>query len=331
MVRTALVTGATGFIGSAVVHKLVKRGWRVRAIVRAESDRQNIGDMPVDLIEGDLRDQVIQQKALQGIDDLFHIAADYRLWVPKPAEMYATNVDATVELLRAAGVAGVKRCVYTSSVATIGINASGQPADETTPSSLDQMIGHYKRSKFMAEEAVRLMVERDKLPIVIVNPAAPIGPRDRKPTPTGRMVVQAGRGNMPAYVDTGLNVVHVDDVAEGHLLAWERGVAGQRYILGAENLTLQTIFTDIAKLTGVRPPAMKLPVDAIMPIAYAADWAARTFSLGEPFVTVDGLQLARKKMFFTSKRAKDELGYAPRPAAEAFADAVAWFREHGYM
>ena len=331
MARRALVTGATGFIGSAVVRLLIDEGWHVRTIARAGGDRRNISDLPVTVIEGDLKDSTVQERALENIDDLFHVAADYRLWVPEPSEMYATNVDATVELLQAAVAAGVERCVFTSSVATLGILENGQPADESTPSGIDHMIGHYKRSKFLAEEAVKKLADQDGVPVVIVNPAAPIGPRDRKPTPTGRIVLQAGQGKVPAFVDTGLNVVHVDDVARGHLLAWQHGRIGERYILGSENLRLQEILNSISELCGKPPPRFELPVAAIMPVAHVADWFARTFGLSEPFVTVDGVKLAQKKMFFCSDKAIDELGYTPRPAIEAMADAVGWYRENGYL
>jgi dihydroflavonol-4-reductase len=243
--------------------------------------------------------------------------------------MYATNVDATVDLLRRAAAAGARRIVYTSSVATLGLRDDGVPADEDTPVREADMIGPYKRSKFVAEEAVRGLAA-EGLPIVIVNPTAPVGPRDVKPTPTGRMVIEAAAGRMPAFVDTGLNIVHVDDVARGHLLARDKGRVGARYVLGGENLSLAEILGRIAALTGGRAPRVRLPTAAVLPIAYAAEAWARV-SGKEPFVTVDGVRLARKRMFFSHARATAELGYAARPADEALTDAIAWFRDHGML
>ena len=327
---TTLVTGATGFIGSAVLRKLLEAGATVRALVRPESDRRNIEGLPVETVEGDLGDRASLERAVKGCTALYHAAADYRLWVRKPDELYKTNVEGTRNMMSAAGEAGVKRVVYTSSVAVLGLNADGSPADEDTPATVDDMIGHYKRSKFLAEKEVRRMVAEDGLSAVIVNPSSPVGPRDIKPTPTGRMVVEAAAGRMPAYVDTGLNLVHVDDVAEGHLLAFERGRVGERYILGAENLALRDILTEIAALTGRRPPRVRLPHNLVLPVAVIAEGWARISGGGEPMVTVDGVRLARKKMYFSCEKAMRELGYAPRPAAEALSDAVAWFRAFGY-
>src|SRR5580658_2844870 len=239
--------------------------------------------------------------------------------------MYRANVDGTRALMTAALAAGVGRIVYTSSVATLGLIADGSPADETTPSTLDDMVGPYKRSKFLAEEVVRGLVREQRLPAVIVNPSTPIGPRDVKPTPTGRMIVEAASGRMPAFVDTGLNLVHVDDVATGHLLAEERGRIGERYILGGENMTLATILRRIAALVGRKPPTVKLPIAAVWPVAVVAEAMGRLTGR-EPFVTLDGLRLARKIMFFSSAKAVRDLGYAPRPAEAGLADAIAWFR-----
>ncbi len=327
---TALVTGATGFVGSAVARGLLARGERVRVLARAGSDRRNLEGLDVEVVEGDLRDQAARRKAVQGAASLYHVAADYRLWTRDPAAMFATNVAATEGLLREAAEAGVSRMVYTSSVATLGLFPDGSEADEETPVSASDMIGPYKRSKFDAEERVRRLA-RDGLPIVIVNPTAPVGPRDVKPTPTGRTVVEAAAGRMPAFVDTGLNVVHVDDVAQGHLLAHDKGVVGERYILGAENLTLQQILARIAAQVNRRAPTLQIPNAAIMPIAYAAEFFARVFNTGEPFVTVDGLKLARKKMFFSSAKAARVLGYTARPVDEAIRDAIVWFRANNYL
>jgi dihydroflavonol-4-reductase len=266
--------------------------------------------------------------ALAGCGALFHVAADYRLWVRDPAAMYRANVDGTRALMQAALAAGVERVVYTSSVATLGLHDDGSAADETTPSTLADMIGPYKRSKFLAEEAVQALVRTAGLAAVIVNPSTPIGPRDVKPTPTGRMIVEAASGRMPAFVDTGLNLVHVDDVAAGHLLAEEQGAIGERYILGGENLSLAAILRRIAALTGRKAPTLSVPIPAIWPVALVAEAVGRV-SGHEPFVTRDGLRMARHKMFFSSAKAMARLGYAPRPAEAGIADAVAWFRQAG--
>lgn len=327
---TILVTGATGFVGSAVARQLVTRGEAVRVLVRSGGDRRNIADLPVEPVEGDLRDGASLARALRGCRALYHVAADYRIWVPRPDEIYETNVAGSTRLLRAAAAEGVGRIVYTSSVAVLGARPDGGSADEKTPVRLADMIGHYKRSKFLAEEAVRRLVRDEGLPVVIVNPSTPIGPHDIKPTPTGRLIVEAAAGRMPAFVDTGLNVAHVDDVAAGHVLAFERGVIGERYVLGGENLTLQQILTEIARLCGRRPPRLRLPHGLVLPIAYAAESISRVTGR-EPFVTVDGLRMARKKMFFSSAKAEAALGYRARPAKAALADAVAWFRKTGYL
>lgn len=326
----ALVTGATGFVGSAVARKLLAAGHDVRALVRAASDRRNLDDIAVEVVIGDLRDPASLAAALAGCDALFHVAADYRLWVPDPAGIYAVNVDGSRALIEAALAAGVGRVVYTSSVATLGLTSDGTPGHEDTPVALDHMIGHYKRSKFLAEAAVRNLIRDHGAPVVMVNPSTPVGPRDIKPTPTGRMIVEAAAGRMPAFVDTGLNLVHVDDVAAGHLLAYDHGVVGERYILGGADMTLEAILGEVARLTGGRPPRLRLPHDLIMPLALAAEAWAR-ISGAEPFATVDGLRMAKKKMFFTSAKAEAALGYSFRPPAEALADAIAWFKENRYL
>jgi dihydroflavonol-4-reductase len=327
---TALVTGATGFVGSAVARKLLAAGETVRVLARPGSDRRNVQDLPVEIVEGDLRDRASLERAMKGCSALFHVAADYRLWVPRPAEIYRANVEGSRDIVLAAAEAGVKRIVYTSSVAVLGLLAGGTPADEDTPVGLANMIGHYKRSKFQAEEEVRRLIREQGLQAVIVNPSTPIGPRDIKPTPTGRMIVDAAAGRMPAYVDTGLNLVHVDDVAEGHLMAYERGRVGERYILGGENMTLRQILTEIATLTGRRAPRFRLPHNLILPVAVAAEGWARVSGGREPIVTLDSIRMARKKMFFSAEKARQQLGFRPRPAGEALHEAVAWFREWGY-
>jgi dihydroflavonol-4-reductase len=326
----ALVTGATGFVGSAVARKLITAGHDVRALARPASDRRNLQGLAMETVAGDLRDPASLAAALKGCDALFHVAADYRLWVPDPETIYAVNVDGSRALIEAAMAAGVERMVYTSSVATLGLNQDGAPAHEDTPVALGHMIGHYKRSKFLAEEAVQGLIRDHGAPVVIVNPSTPVGPRDVKPTPTGRMIVEAAAGRMPAYVDTGLNLVHVDDVADGHLLAFDHGVVGERYVLGGADMTLEAILGAVARITGGRPPRIRLAHNLIMPLAVAAEAWAR-LSGTEPFATVDGLRMAKKKMFFTSAKAEAALGYKHRPAAEALADAIAWFQGNGYL
>lgn len=328
---TTLVTGGTGFVGSAVVRALIARGERPRCLVRPGSDRRNLNDLAVDLVEGDLTDADSLAAALQDCSALFHVAADYRIWVRDPDEMDRANVQGTRQLMAAALAQGVGRVVYTSSVAVLGKAPGGTPADEETPVALDDMIGVYKRSKFLAEEEVRRMQREAGLPVVIVNPSTPIGPRDVKPTPTGRLVVEAATGRVPAFVDTGLNVVHVDDVAAGHLLAYDKGVIGERYLLGGENLKLAEILSQVAALRGRRPPKIRLPRRPLFPLAYGAEAWARLSGGKEPLLTVDGLKMAAKPMYFRHDKAARALGYAPRPAGEAIRDAVAWFESEGYL
>ena len=324
-----LVTGATGFVGSAVARALLKAGHPVRVLARPGSDRRNLEGLAVEIAEGSLEDPDSLAAAVAGCRYLFHVAADYRLWVPDPAPMFRVNVEGTRELMLAALGAGVERIVYTSSVATLGI-VPGGIADEETASRAADMIGPYKLSKFTAEAMVSELILERNLPAVIVNPSTPVGPGDIKPTPTGRLIVEAARGRMPGYVDTGLNIVHVDDVAVGHLLAAKSGQIGGRYILGGENMSLIEILSEVARLTGRRPPAFKIPHAAIMAIASGAEAMARLTGR-EPFATVDGVRMSKKKMFFSSARAVDELGYAPRPARQALTDAIAWFKANGYL
>lgn len=327
---TTLVTGATGFLGSAVARQLIEAGHKVRLLARANSDRRNLEGLDAEHARGSLDEPETLKAATKGCDALFHVAADYRLWVPDPAAMYRTNIDGTRALMLAALDAGVQRIVHTSSVATLGLLADGGSADEDTPVSLADMVGPYKRSKFLSEEVVRELVRERGLPAVIVNPSTPIGPRDVKPTPTGRTIIEAAAGKMPAFVDTGLNWAHVDDVATGHLLAFAKGKLGERYILGGENLSLQQALTLIAGIVGRKPPTIMIPTGLILPLAYAAEAVARLTGK-EPFVTVDGVKLSRKKMYFRIDKARAELGYAPRPAVEGFRDAIAWFRENGHL
>lgn len=327
MTAPILVTGATGFVGAAIVRALLARGETVRVLARPNSDRRNVSHLNVEVVEGRLEDLESLRRAVRGCRVLIHTAADYRIWVPDPAAMMRANVDGTRALMEAALAESVERVVYTSSVATLG-HVEGGSADEDTPTSIADKVGPYKQSKFLAEEAVRALVKDKGLPAVIVNPSTPIGPGDVKPTPTGRMIVEAASGRMPAYVDTGLNIVHVDDVAQGHLLALDKGRIGERYILGGENLSLADILIRIATITGGRPPLMKLPRWPLYPLAWGAEAWARAFG-GEPFVTVDGLKMAKIHMFFSSAKAERELGYRHRPADEALDAAVEWFKSIG--
>ena len=325
----ALVTGATGFVGAALSRTLCAAGWQVRALVRASSDRRNLRALPIEPVVGDLTDAASLERAVESCDAVFHAAADYRLWVPDPEEMYRTNVEGTHHLIEAAHRAGVARIVYTSSVATIGLPAGGGPGTEDSAVSLDDMVGHYKRSKFLAERKALEAAARGA-PVVIVNPAAPVGPRDIKPTPTGQIVLDAALGRTPAYVDTGLNVVHVDDVAIGHVLAFHHGRVGERYILGGQNLPLRKILVEVTRLAGRRPPLVRLPHGLVLPIAYVAEFFAKR--TGRPTrVTVDSVRMARKYMYFSSDKAVRELGYRFRPATLAIEDALQWFREEGYL
>ena len=325
---TVLVTGATGFVGSAIVRRLLRDGSSVRVIARPQSDRRNLDGLDLDIVEADLNDPATLRQAVAGCRSVYHAAADYRLWVRDPQSMYRTNVDGTIALMQAATDAGVDRIVYTSSVATLGIPKDGGPGDEETPVSLDDMVGPYKRSKFLAEDAVRRLVGEQGLPAVIVNPSAPVGPHDIKPTPTGRLIADAAAGRIPAFVDTGLNIVHVDDVADGHVLAHDRGRPGDRYVLGCQDMTLRQILTTVAGAVGRPPPRLRLPHCAALPIAYVSEAWARVTG-GEPRATVDGVRLARKHMFFSSAKAQRELGYRPRPADEALSDAAQWFLQAG--
>ena len=330
MTGLTLVTGATGFVGSAVVRALLQRGIPVRVLTRANSSRVNLAGLPVEYAVGDLLDGASLTAAVAGCDAVYHVAADYRLWVPDPAEMFRANIDGSRALLLAAKQAGVQRVIYTSSVATLGLNPDHTPSDEATPVSVADMIGTYKKSKFLAEEEVRRLVKDAQVPAVIVNPSMPVGPGDVKPTPTGRMVVEAAQGKMPAFLDTGLNVVHVDDVANGHLLAHDKGVVGERYILGGENLTLKQILAEISALVGRPAPTVQLPRLPLFPIAVVAELWGRV-SGREPMLTVDSLKMAAKYMHYSSARAVRDLGYQARPARQAFADAIAWYREQGVL
>ena len=323
-----LVTGATGFVGSAVARTFAARGHRLRLLTRLHSDRRNLEDVPAEIVTGDLLDPPSLVRAVQGCRYVAHVAADYRLWVPDPGPMNRANVDGTRALLRAARDAGVERVVYCSSVAALGLIGDGTPGTEDTPNSAEKVIGKYKLSKYHAEQAVLALVRDEGVPAVIVNPSAPVGPRDIKPTATGKMVADYAARRNRAYVESGLNIVHVDDVAEGHALALERGRVGERYILGGEDLLMSEVVRLIAEVAGIPAPRLRIPINALVPVALGAEWWARLFGT-EPFVTREMLAMARKKMFFSSDKARRELGYTTRPAREAVVDAVDWFRHAG--
>ena len=326
----SLVTGANGFLGSAVVRALLADGRAVRAFVRRGSDRRNLLGLDVELAEGDLTDRESLRAATAGCDAVFHVAADYRLWVADPLPMYKANVEGSVNVLEAAAAAGAERLVYTSSVAVLGIDRNRKPADETTPVTLDDMIGTYKRSKFLAEQAVHRRAGELGYPVVIVNPSTPIGPGDIKPTPTGRVILDAAAGRMPAYVDTGLNLVHVDDVARGHLLALTFGRRGERYILGGQDMSLEEILRRVGQHIGKPGSNVRLPHWAVYPIALLSEGLAKV-TKREPRVTLDGVRMAKKHMYFSSAKAERELGYRWRDPQLAIGDAIDWFRSHDYF
>ncbi len=325
-----LITGATGLVGSAVARKLVAEGFPVRALARSNSPRFHLEGLDLEFVAGDIRDAESIRRAMAGVRYVFHVAADYRLWARDPSEIFAANVEGTRIVMEEAKRAAVERIVYTSSVATLGLRADGSPADETVPLSVEQGIGPYKRSKIAAERLVEAMVANDALPAVIVNPSTPIGPRDVKPTPTGRIIVETARGRVPGFLDTGLNLVHVDDVAEGHLAALKRGVIGERYILGGENVLLADMLAEISHIVGRRPPRLRLPHAVVIPVAYAAE-ATAWLTGREPFTTRDGIRMAEHHMFFTAAKAERDLGVRARPYREALADAVQWFAAAGYL
>ena len=318
------VTGATGFIGSHVVQLLLKRGDRIRILARNSSRKANIEGLACEIVIGDMKDSMSLLRCVQGCRRVYHIAADYRLWSRDSQEIYQNNVAGTRNLLSACCESGVEKVVYTSTVGAIGMRKDGVPADEDSPVSLDDMIGHYKRSKFMAEQ-VALEFAQAGLPLVIVNPTTPVGAGDLKPTPTGKIILEFIRGHMPAYVDTGLNIVNVVDVAKGHLLAEERGRLGERYILGGENWTLEEILDCLARLTGRRMPRVRIPWILAYIAACMDDFVMGTVFRREPNIPLEGAKMARHKMFVSSEKARRELGYDPTPAQQALHEAVDYF------
>jgi dihydroflavonol-4-reductase len=325
-----LVTGASGFVGSAVAKHLVEAGWRVRALLRPTSPRTQLAGLDVEYMEGDLNAAESVARAVAGVRYVFHVAADYRLWARQTSELMRTNVEGTRTVMLAAQRAGVERIVYTSSVATLVPPPHGESGDECSPLRPADAISAYKQSKVLAERLVETLIAEAGLPAVIVNPSAPIGPRDVRPTPTGRIIVEAASGRMPAFVDTGLNLVHVDDVAAGHVAALRQGRIGERYILGGQNVSLAQMLADIAHLVGRSPPRLRIPRGLLFPLALAAEAAAQVTGR-EPFATVNGLRMAKYRMYFTSAKAERELGYRARPYGEALADAIDWFRRAGYL
>src|SRR5215813_2783539 len=326
----AFITGATGFVGSHVAWALADQGADLRLLVRSTSRTDNIAGLRAEIAPGDLRDTKSLKNAMSGCDFVFHIAADYRLWVRDPEEMYRANVEGTRAILEAARESGVRRVIYCSSVATMGFASDGSIADENSPVSLADMVGHYKRSKFMAEQ-IALEAGRSGANVVVVNPTTPIGEGDIKPTPTGRIIVDFLKRKFPAYVDTGLNLADVREVARGHLLAMERAVPGERYILGGEDLTLKQILDKLAALTGLPAPTTKVPHAMALGFAALDQFFIGTIRGKEPRATVDAVRMGRKKMFASSAKAERELGYRIVPVANALERAVRWFQEHGYV
>jgi len=327
--RKVLVTGATGFVGANVARVLLERGDAVRVLARPGSDRANLDGLPVEVVEGDLRDAKAVRQAVQGCQRVFHVAADYRLWARDPGELYESNVRGTLHVMEASLAEGVERVIYTSTVGAMGLSALPVPCDEETPLVPGQLTSHYKRSKLQAEQAALSFVGRG-LAVVVVNPSAPVGPWDVKPTPTGRIIVDFANGRIPAFVDTGLNIVHVRDVAEGHWLAAERGRVGQRYILGHRNMTLAEILAELAGILGRAAPRLRLPY-AVAWAAGAASTAVARITHRPPAVSLEAVRMSRRRMFFNPAKAVNELGLPQTPVRVAFEDAVRWFQERGYF
>lgn len=325
---TTLVTGAAGFLGSHVARQLVARGEDVRVLMRASSNNRAISDLSLEYVTGDLRDAASLERAMSDVKRVFHVAADYRLWAKHPQDIYDSNVGGTRNLLAAAQKAGIEQLIYTSTVATIAVDRPELP-NESTAAKLEEMIGHYKRSKWMAEQEV-LQAAREGLPAIVAMPTTPVGPWDWKPTPTGKIVLDFLNGKMPGYVETGLNFVGVEECAAGHLLVSERGKIGERYLLGAENLTLKELLDTLAKITGLRAPSMKIPHGVALGVAYVESAFSRLIGK-EPQIPVEGVKIARHKMFVDCSRAQKELGFQPGPVTAALGRAVRWYQANGYM
>ena len=325
---TTLVTGAAGFLGSHVTRQLVARGESVRVLMRPSSNNRAISDLSLEYVTGDLREPASLERAMKGVKRVFHVAADYRLWAKHPQEIYDSNVGGTKNLLGAAKEAGIEQLVYTSTVATVAVDRPELP-NEFTDAKLEEMIGHYKRSKWMAEQAV-LRAAKEGLPAIVAMPTTPVGPWDWKPTPTGKIILDFLNGKMPGYVETGLNFVGVEECAAGHLLASEKGKVGERYLLGAENLTLKGLLDVLAEITGLRAPAMKIPHGVALGVAYVESAFSRLVGK-EPQIPVEGVKIAQHKMFVDCSRAKRELGFQPGPVAAALERAVRWYQKNGYV
>ena len=325
---TTLVTGAAGFLGSHVARQLVARGEMVRVLMRASSSNRAISDLPLEYVTGDLRDAASLDRAMTGVKRVYHVAADYRLWAKKPQDIYDSNVGGTKNLLAAAKRAGVEQLIYTSTVATIAVDRPELP-NEFTDAKLEEMVGHYKRSKWMAEREA-LQAAKEGLPVIVAMPTTPVGPWDWKPTPTGKIILDFLNGKMPGYVETGLNFVGVEECAAGHLLAAERGKVGERYLLGSENLTLKGLLDLLAQITGLRAPGMKIPHGVALGVAYVESAFSRLVGK-EPQIPVEGVKIARHKMFVDASRAQRELGFQPGPVAAALERAVRWYQANGYV
>jgi dihydroflavonol-4-reductase len=325
---TTLVTGAAGFLGSHVTRQLVARGEEVRVLMRASSSNRAISDLPLEYVTGDLRDAASLERAMKGVQRVFHVAADYRLWAKRSQDIYDSNVGGTKNLLAAVKAAGVSQLIYTSTVATIAVDRPELP-NEFTDSKLEEMIGHYKRSKWMAEQEA-LKAANEGLPVIVAMPTTPVGPWDWKPTPTGKIILDFLNGKMPGYVETGLNFVGVEECAAGHLLVAERGKVGERYLLGAENLTLKEMLDTLAKITGLPAPGMKIPHGVALGVAYVESTLSRLVGR-EPQIPVEGVKIAQHKMFVDCSRAQKELGFQPGPVAAALERAVRWYQGNGYV
>src|SRR5882672_5942260 len=325
---TTLVTGAAGFLGSHVARQLVARGDEVRVLMRASSTNRAISDLSLEYVTGDLRDAASLERALKGVKRVFHVAADYRLWAKRSKDIYESNVGGTKNLLAAAESAGVEQFIYTSTVATIAVDRP-QPPNESTEARLDEMIGHYKRSKWLAEQEV-LNAAKNGAPVIIAMPTTPVGPWDWKPTPTGKIIVDFLNGKMPGYVETGLNFVGVEECAAGHLLVAEKGKVGERYLLGAENLTLKGLLDLLAQITGLRAPGMKIPHGVALGVAYVDTMFSRLMGK-EPQIPVEGVKMARHKMFVDASKATRELGFSHGPIEGALERAVRWYEANGYV
>ena len=323
------ITGATGFLGSALARELIDKGEQVVALARPTSDLSNLEGLDIEIVTGDLKDEASLKAAMAGCDRAYHAAAEYVLWSKNPHELYAINVDGTRNLIRAARAAGVERVVYTSTVGALGNAGDGRPGTEATPVRVSDMVGDYKISKFMAEE-VALSYAKDGYPVIIVNPSTPVGPRDIKPTPTGKMILDFLNGKMAAYLDTGLNLIDVRDAAAGHILAMEKGLPGEKYILGCRNMTLKEIFDTLASITGIPAPKVRLPYGFVLPIALLSTAVSDYVTKKPPLAPVNAVRMAKKKMFFDSAKAVRELGLPQTPVEGALKEAVEWFRQAGY-